>query len=95
MTDSNDTLWAFDKQNGQVKWKQTALKARGLSEPVLLGSRLVVGDRTGYLHLVSTKNGELLSRTQLSGAIDIAPSISGHRVYVMTANGKLNCISVS
>ena len=95
MTDSNDTIWAFDKQNGQVKWKQTALKARGLSEPVLLGHRLVVGDRTGYLHLVSTQNGELLSRTQLSGAIDIAPSISGHRVYVMTANGKLNCISVS
>lgn len=95
MTDSNDTLWAFDKRNGQVKWKQTALKARGLSEPVLIGQRLVVGDKTGYLHLVSTQNGEILSRTQLSGAIDISPSVSGRRVYVMTANGKLNCISVS
>ena len=95
MTDSNDVLWAFDKQTGQVKWKQISLKARGLSEPVLMGNRLVVGDKTGYLHLVSTQNGELLSRTQLSGAIDISPSVSGHRVYVMTANGKLNCISVS
>jgi len=95
MTDSNDVLWAFDKQTGQVKWKQVSLKARGLSEPVLMGNRLVVGDRTGYLHLLSTQNGELLSRTQLSGAIDISPSVSGHRVYVMTANGKLNCISVS
>lgn len=95
MTDSDDVLWAFNKQNGQVKWKQVSLKARGLSEPVLMGNRLVVGDRTGYLHLVSTQNGELLSRTQLSGAIDISPSVSGKRVYVMTANGKLNCISVS
>ena len=95
MTDSNDILWAFDKQNGQVKWKQVSLKARGLTEPVLMGNRLVVGDRTGYLHLVSSHTGELLSRTQLSGAIDISPSVSGHRVYVMTANGKLNCISVS
>jgi len=95
MTDSNDILWAFDKQNGQVKWKQISLKARGLSEPVLMGNRLVVGDKTGYLHLISTQNGELLSRTQLNGAIDISPSVSGHRVYVMTANGKLNCISVS
>ena len=95
MTDSDDVLWAFDRQNGQVKWKQVSLKARGLSEPVLMGNRMVVGDRTGYLHLLSTQNGELLSRTQLSGAIDISPSVSGNRVYVMTANGKLNCISVS
>ena len=94
LTDSNDVLWAYDKQSGQVKWKQVSLKARGLSEPVLIGDRLIVGDRTGYLHLLSTQNGELLARTSLGGAIDISPSVSGQRVYVMTANGKLNCISV-
>lgn len=95
MTDSDDIVWAFDRENGSVKWKQISLKARGLSEPVLMGNRLVVGDKTGYLHLISTQNGELLSRTQLNGAIDISPSVSGNRVYVMTSNGKLNCISVS
>ena len=95
MTDSNDVLWAFDRANGQVKWKQDAFKARGLSEPVLMGNRLVVGDKTGYLHLLSTQSGEIVSRTQLSGAIDIAPTVSGNHVYVMTANGKLNCLSVS
>ena len=95
MTDSDDVVWAFDRQSGLVKWKQVSLKARGLSEPVLMGNRLVVGDRTGYLHLMSTQNGEFVARTQLSGAIDIAPAVSGHRVYVMTANGKLNCLSVS
>ena len=95
MTDSNDVLWAFDRASGQVKWKQDSLKARGLSEPVLMGNRLVVGDKTGYLHLLSTQSGEIISRTQLSGAIDIAPTVSGNHVYVMTANGKLNCLSVS
>lgn len=95
MTDSDDVVWALDRQTGLVKWKQVSLKARGLSEPVLMGNRIVVGDSTGYLHLLSTKNGELIARTQLSGAIDIAPAVSGNRVYVMTANGKLNCLSVS
>ena len=95
MTDSDDIVWAYDRQTGLVKWKQVSLKARGLSEPVLMGNRLVVGDRTGYLHLMSTQNGELIARTQLSGAIDIAPAVSGNSVYVMTANGKLNCLSVS
>ena len=93
MTDSNDIVWSFDRQTGFVKWKQISLKARGLTEPVLMGNRLVVGDKTGLVHLLSTQNGELIARTQLSGAIDIAPAVSGNRVYVMTANGKLNCLS--
>jgi outer membrane protein assembly factor BamB len=93
MTDSDDIVWAFDRQTGFVKWKQISLKARGLTEPVLMGNRLVVGDKTGLVHLLSTQNGELIARTQLGGAIDIAPAVSGNRVYVMTANGKLNCLS--
>ena len=95
ITDSDDVLWAFDRQNGQVKWKQLALKARGLTEPTLMGNRLIVGDRTGLLHVLATQNGELISRVQLSGPIDIAPAVSGHSVYVLTANGKLSRLSVS
>ena len=95
VTDSNDVIWALDRQNGQVKWKQMALKARGLTEPTLMGNRLIVGDRTGYLHVIATRNGTLIARKQLSGAIDIAPAVVGNNIYVMTANGKLNRLSVS
>jgi outer membrane protein assembly factor BamB len=95
MTDSDDVIWAYDRRTGVVKWKQEALKARGVSEPVLMGHRLLVGDKLGYLHLLARQNGNLLSRTQLSGAIDTAPSISGQHAYVMTSNGQLNCLSVS
>ena len=95
VTDSDDVLWAFDRQNGQVKWKQLALKARGLTEPTLLGNRLIVGDSTGFVHVLATQNGELISRVQLSGPIDIAPAVAGNSIYVMTANGKLSRLSVS
>ncbi len=95
VTDSNDVIWAIDRQNGHVKWKQLALKARGLTEPTLMGNRLIVGDKTGYLHVIATQNGALISRKQLSAAIDIAPAVAGNSIYVMTANGKLNRFSVS
>ncbi|WP_133127262.1 outer membrane protein assembly factor BamB [Legionella nagasakiensis] len=95
MTDSEDVIWAFDKQNGQVKWKQLALKARGLTEPVLMGKQLLVGDKAGYLHALSTQNGEFLSRTQLGGPVYIAPVISENHAYVISANGRLNRLSVS
>ncbi|MDP3705123.1 MAG: outer membrane protein assembly factor BamB [Legionellaceae bacterium] len=94
LTDSHDVLWAFDRQNGRVKWKQTALKAHGLTEPVLMGNWLIVGDKTGYLHVVSTQNGELLGRKQLAAAIDISPAVSGNTVYVALANGTLDAVRI-
>ena len=93
-TDAEDVIWAFDKQNGQVKWKQPALKARNLTEPIHMGNYLLVGDKTNFLHVLATNNGELVSRAKLSGPIDTAPAVSGNRIYVMTANGKLNSFTV-
>lgn len=95
LTDSDDIIWAINRQNGQVNWKQVALKARGLTEPVLMGDRLVVGDKTGLLHVLAVQNGELLSRAQVGGAVTIAPSVAGHNIYVMSTNGKLSRFSVS
>lgn len=95
MADSKDVIWAFNKQNGKVNWKQTGLKARGLTEPSLVGDRIVVGDRTGLLHVLSAKNGEFISRSQPGSPINVPPGVAGNKIYVMTANGKLSRFSVS
>ncbi len=95
ITDSNDVLWAINRNDGKVKWKQLALKGRGLTEPTLLGNRLVVGDKSGFLHVLSTSSGEFLARKALIGAIDISPAISGNNIYVMTANGNLSKLTAS
>ncbi len=95
LADSDDVVWAFDLKNGRVRWKQPALKARSLTEPVLMGNRLLIGDKTGLLHVLSTQNGEFLSRKQLNGPIYTGPIVSGHNLYVMTGNGLLNQLTVS
>lgn len=94
VTDSHDVLWAFDRYNGQVKWKQAAFKARNLTEPVLMGNTLVVGDRLGYLHLLSTQTGEVIGRTELSAGIDISPAVFGNTLYVLTTNGQLTALNL-
>lgn len=95
LTDSNDVIWSLDSRTGHVNWKQTALKARGLTEPVLIGHDLVVGDKTGYLHFIGSQTGELLARSQLSGGVSMSPSVAGRNLYVLTDNGMLNQLSVS
>lgn len=93
--DNDGVVWAMDATGGQVRWKQPALKAHGLTEPVLIGNRLLVGDKSGFLHGLNIQNGELVSRTQVSGAVLAAPVVSGSNVYVLTANGRLSRFSVS
>ncbi len=88
--DSESVVWALNRITGQVKWKQEALKARNLTDPVLMGNRLLVGDRSGLLHGLSANNGELVSRTQLSSPTFAAPVVSGSSVYVLTTNGQLS-----
>ncbi len=95
LTDSNDVVWSLDRLTGNVNWKQTALKARGLTEPALIGNDLVVGDKTGYLHFIGAQTGELLARSQLPGSVTTSPSVIGKKVYVLTDNGMLNQLSVS
>lgn len=95
VTDSNDVLWSYDSKSGNVNWKQTALKARGLTEPALVGNNVVVGDKSGYLHFVDLQTGELIARSQLTGGIGAAPIVIGRNLYVLTNNGLLNQLSVS
>lgn len=95
LTDSKDVVWSINGLNGHVNWKQTALKSRGLTEPVLVGKDLVVGDKTGYLHVIAAQTGELTARSQLAAGVTISPSVSGRNLYVLTDNGMLNQLSVS
>ncbi|MFT4057970.1 MAG: outer membrane protein assembly factor BamB [Legionella sp.] len=94
VSDSRDVLWSFNKQNGEVHWKQKLLKARGLTEPALVGNNLIVGDKTGYLHFIDAKTGELLGRYKTSSSVSISPSVVGKTLYVSTDNGMLNQLSV-
>lgn len=94
VTDANDVLWSIDSKTGHVNWKQTALKARGLTEPVLVGKDLVVGDKNGYLHFLDTQVGDLLARSQVSGGVSSAPIAVGRKLYILTNNGMLNQLTV-
>lgn len=64
---ADDELRAFDKNNGQLLWKQDALKYRRLSSPQILAEGLfVVGDVEGYLHIINSTDGRLIGRNRVA-----------------------------
>ena len=59
-------------------WKTTtflaALRVTGLTAPLVLGRSVVVGDASGFVHLLSREAGSLLNRLSTDGsAIAAAP----------------------
>ena len=82
-------ILAVDQQSGKSAWTQEALSYRGLSNPVVLGRYLIVGDASGYLHIIEQTEGKIIGRVKTSGAISTL-RVVGDRLLVNSTNGTLS-----
>lgn len=79
----NGNIGALSKRNGMVEWESNALFARGLTRPVLINERIVVGDQEGYVHVLDKNSGQLLGSTKVgkSGFMPDVLAISGSAIF--------------
>lgn len=96
ITDAEGQLWAFDKENGQVAWRQTDLENRRLSAPVVMGKNVVVGDGEGYIHWLNNQDGHFVARTRIWGSPILAtPVVNNDTLYVLTRDGYLAAYNIT
>ena len=69
VVDAASSIISVDQETGKVVWKQSDFAWRGLSNPVVVGNYLVVGDSSGYLHIMAQSDGRLLGRSSGRGAV--------------------------
>ena len=69
VVDAASSILAVDQETGKVVWKQSDFAWRGLSNPVVMGNYLIVGDSSGYLHIMAQSDGRLLGRSSVRGAV--------------------------
>jgi outer membrane protein assembly factor BamB len=81
---------AYRASDGTPIWKSDKLKNRNVSVPYILGRAVVVGDYKGFVHFLSSENGELVGRVPTDGsAITAAPVLAGNTLVVQTHDGDL------
>lgn len=81
---------ALNRQNSSPVWTNSELSYRRLSSPVVSGELLFVSDFEGYLHVLSSANGELLARVRPdSDGIMGQPIVGQYVFYVYTNDGHL------
>ncbi len=89
-TESDGTLIAWRRSDGDKLWTNELLKHRSLSAPLLVGRAVVVGDGSGFVHFLSRDNGSTVNRVATDGSAVIAgPVLVGQTVVVVTRRGGL------
>jgi outer membrane protein assembly factor BamB len=87
-SETDGTLIAWRRSDGEKMWSQESLKFRGLTAPLLVGGAVVVGDFSGLLHFMSKAKGETLNRVSTDGSAIVAgPVLVGATVVVATQRG--------
>ena len=82
-------LNAYSLSTGELAWQNEELLNRQLSNPVMLGQNLVVGDLDGVIHLIDPASGKLIGRAKTSGEVQSLRVID-NQLYVATRKGALS-----
>ena len=87
-TEADGTVMAWKRTDGERVWSSERLRYRGLTAPLVAGRSVVIGDATGFIHLLSREDGSLLNRLATDGsAISAAPVLAGNTLVAVTRNG--------
>lgn len=89
VTQADGKITAYALTTGEQLWQDDSLLNRQLSNPVVLGQDLVVGDLEGVLHLIDPNSGQLIGRSKTSGEVRSLRVIDG-QLYVSTRKGALS-----
>lgn len=89
VTQADGKITAYALTTGEQLWQNDSLLNRQLSNPVVLGQDLVVGDLEGVLHLIDPNSGQLIGRSKTSGEVRSLRVIDG-KLYVSTRKGALS-----
>ncbi|BCU65823.1 outer membrane assembly lipoprotein YfgL [Acinetobacter bouvetii DSM 14964 = CIP 107468] len=82
-------ITAYEITTGNKLWENDQLLNRQLSNPVMLGNDLVVGDLDGVLHLIDPSTGAIIGRSKTSGEVRTLRVID-NQLYVSTRKGAMS-----
>ncbi|KAA0914069.1 outer membrane protein assembly factor BamB [Psychrobacter sp. ANT_WB68] len=79
---------AYNRTNGQVLWESDELAYRHLTNPVMIGNYIAVGDFDGVVHLFDPASGKIVSRVQTKGALS-SLQVQGSRLLTQSTSGQV------
>ncbi|TXD97679.1 outer membrane protein assembly factor BamB [Psychrobacter frigidicola] len=79
---------AYNRRTGQPLWESEALAYRELTNPVMIGNYIAVGDLDGVVHLFDPATGNIVSRVQTKGSLTNL-QVQGSRLMTQSTSGQV------
>jgi len=79
---------AYDRNSGETLWESKALAYRDLTNPVMIGNYIAVGDFDGVVHLFDPATGDIVSRVETKGALTNL-QVQGSRLMTQSKSGQV------
>ncbi len=90
VTQSDGIVVALRQRDGSELWRNSKLKLRRLSTPVLTTTAVAVADFQGYVHWLDKTTGELVARQRIAKErVSNPPVAADDTIVVLTDGGKL------
>ncbi len=87
-TELDGKVIAWKRADGERAWLTERLLNRGLTAPLVVGRTVVLGDKSGNVHLLSREDGSPLNRLATdSSGITAAPVLAAGSLVVVTRSG--------
>ena len=61
----------------------------------MVDGRVIFGDKSGYVYMLSAEDGKLISEIKIGDNVDATPAVLDGRIYVGAFNGKIYCLKQS
>ncbi|MFC2970776.1 outer membrane protein assembly factor BamB [Azotobacter bryophylli] len=92
---ASGTVEAIDERSSSALWSNDALARRQLSTPAVFSSYVAVGDKEGYLHLLSQVDGRFVGRIHVDRhGLRARPLVVGDWLYAYGNGGELVALTI-
>ena len=88
-TSLDGNVVAYNRRNGQVLWESDELAYRHLTNPVMIGNYIAVGDFDGVIHVFDPATGNIVSRVQSNGSLSSLQA-QGNLLMSQSESGHVN-----
>ncbi len=86
---------AIDAESGETLWTQDGFRGHGMSRPLVVNERVVVGDAAGNIYSLNLNDGTLLEKRKVVSSAVLALVPGPDQFAVFSSQGNISAVSLS
>ncbi len=94
VTEELGNIFALNSVDGVILWKQDAFSGHGVSHPVVVNGKIVIGDSHGNIHTLDVQSGALIETRKIAKGAILGLVTNGKIFSVFSSEGELFTLSL-